>query len=408
MELLNKYTPKSITDIVGNRLQVKKIVDRLKSVDDETCLLGVSGPSGCGKTLICNLIFSELDLSVHEVTKDQHSSVKDLMNSIKLFCTYKTIKDFINPKRKVIFIDNVDILQAHEKTFMSALSDILEIIKANKIFLVLTFKTQDEKRILEWKKDINIIRLSHPPVKDTLIYILGILDKEEYEYDDSEVLDYISKNRGCIRESINNILNSNLSKDEMRIANIFKDLNGFEITKKVLHEKFTWKEIQELLKEDITNVSFLMYENVVDELHTNRDLKTSNKHIVNEYLKIVNNFTFSIQIEDHMFKHMDWSLYYLVNMLRIYGTTNVLDGIPNKPNYKDLKYRYSQLLSKLSHRNILNKKVRNIYENKFDTIDLLYLTDKVLKTSKQKTKSKNKGLTQEEQNLINTYDKYFE
>jgi hypothetical protein len=95
-------------------------------------------------------------------------------------------------------------------------------------------------------------------------------------------------------------------------------------------------------------------------------------------------------------------------MLRIYGTTNVLDGIPNKPNYKDLKYRYSQLLSKLSHRNILNKKVRNIYENKFDTIDLLYLTDKVLKTSKQKTKSKNKGLTQEEQNLINTYDKYFE
>lgn len=408
MELLKKYHPHSLKDIIGNRLQIKKIYDQLNQPKSDTYLLVICGPSGCGKTLICNTIFKELNFNVHEVTKDQTTTSKDLINGIKMFCTYKTIEDFIKPRRKVVFIDNIEVLLSQEKTFMSSFSDMLELLKSNQIYTVITCKIQEEKKLLEYKKDISIFKIGHPPVKDTLILILKILDEENYEYDDSEILDAVSKNRGAIRESLNYILNSNVSAEDLRVANMFKDLNGFEISKKLLHEPFSWKEIQELIKEDLGTISFLVYENVVDELHNNKDVKSGNTHLIKEYLKVVDNYVDSVYFEDYIHRNMDWSLYYLVNMQRLYGTVDIINKIPNKAVYKDLKYRYSQLLSKLSHRNILNKKVKTIYDNKFNTIDLLYLTDKVAKTAQSKSRSKKGVLSLEEQNLVNTYDKYFE
>lgn len=409
MELLKKYTPQYVKDIIGNRLQIKKVHDQLNQTQSDTYLIVLCGPSGCGKTLICNTIFRELNFNVHEVTKDHTTTSKDIINSIKMFCTYKTIEDFIKPRRKVVFIDNIEILLSQEKTFMSSLSDILPLLKTNKIYTVITCKIQEEKKLMEYKKDISIYKIGHPPIKDTLIHILKILDEENYEYDDSEILDAVSKNRGAIRESLNYILNSNVSSEDLRVTNMFKDLNGFEISKKLLHEHFSWKEIQELIKEDLGTISFLVYENVIDELHNNKDVKAGNTHLIKEYLKIVDNYADSVHFEDYIHRSMDWSMYYLVNMQRLYGTVDIIDKIPNKTTYKDLKYRYSQLLSKLSHRNILNKKVKTIYDNKFNTTDLLYLTDKVAKSSAQpKSRSKKNVLSLEEQNLVNTYDKYFE
>lgn len=408
MELLKKYAPQSTKDIIGNRLQIKKIYDQLIQPQSDTYLLVVCGPSGCGKTLICNTIFKELNFNIHEVAKDQTTTCKDLINSIKMFCNYKTIEDFIKPRRKVVFIDNIEVLLAQEKTFMSSFSDIIELLKSNKIYTVITCKIQEEKKLLEYKKDISVFKIGHPPVKDTLILILKILDEENYEYDDSEILDAVSKNRGAIRESLNYILNSNVNAEDLRVANMFKDLNGFEISKKLLHESFSWKEIQELIKEDLGTISFLVYENAVDEIHNNKDVKAGNTHLINEYLKIVDNYVDSVYFEDYIHRTMDWSMYYLVNMQRLYGTVDIVNKLPNKATYKDLKYRYSQLLSKLSHRNILNKKVKTIYDNRFNTIDLLYLTDKIAKSAQPKSRSKKSVLSLEEQNLVNTYDKYFE
>lgn len=404
MDILDKYKPTTLKDVIGNRLQIKKIQDFIKR--NEPHILGIVGPSGSGKTTIANCIFKETNANILEVVSGQ--TIKEIVTSIRTFCTYKTIQDFMNPRKKIIFIDNIEVLMSQEKTIISALQDIVDLLKKYKIRMIITCRINEDKKLLDFKGDIDIIKIGFPAVKDTLIYLLDILEKEGYECDDTGVLEYITKNRGSIRESLIHILESNETQEDTRISNLFKDMNGFEIAKKLLHESYNFQEISYLIGEDISNVAFLMHENVVDELHNNKDLKTNNLMLAKEYSKILDNYIVSMEMEDFMYKTMDWSLYYLVNMLRVYGTIRILKDIPNKPTYKDLSYRYSQSLSKISHRNILNKKVKSIYDNKFNTIDLLYLTDKILKTTETKIRNKNKSISLEEHNLMNTYDKYFE
>jgi hypothetical protein len=88
-----------------------------------------------------------------------------------------------------------------------------------------------------------------------------------------------------------------------------------------------------------------------------------------------------------------------MNMMRIMTILNILNDLERKKTYKDIKYRFSQLLSKLSHKNIMNKKIRGINSNKFQIEELICIADK-------RNSSKIK-VSIDEQNFINTYDKYF-
>ena len=401
-DILIKYKPKNLQEVVGNKIQIKRIKDILNNINYDKKIIGIVGPSACGKSIICDLIFKELDFNVLDISKKEQINSKELTQLITNFVNNRTIDSFFKTIKKIIFIDNIDILLSIDKGIISSITNCLEILKKNNIFIVLTCNINDEKKILDFKKEIEIIKVSYPSIKDTFVYILEIFEKEKYEIEGDKVLELVNQYRGNIREIILSLKDSNETHDEVVKQNMFKDMNNFEIVKKLTGgNKYSIDDISSVLNDDTSMISFLLYENIADELYTNRDFKNTsilyNKTFIKSYLSINDVYIQSCIIEDNMYKSRDWSNYNLMNIMRIMTILNILNNVEKKKTYKDIKYRFSQLLSKLSHKNIMNKKIRGINSNRFQIEELICIADK-FDSSK---------VSVDEHNFINTYDKYF-
>lgn len=401
-DILIKYKPQNLQEVVGNKIQIKRIKDILNNINYDKKIIGIVGPSACGKSIICDLIFKELDFNVLDISKKEQINSKELTQLITNFVNNRTIDSFFKTIKKIIFIDNIDILLSIDKGIISSITNCLEILKKNNIFIVLTCNINDEKKILDFKKEIEIIKVSYPSIKDTFVYILEIFEKEKYEIEGDKVLELVNQYRGNIREIILSLKDSNETHDEVVKQNMFKDMNNFEIVKKLTGgNKYSIDDISSVLNDDTSMISFLLYENIADELYTNRDFKNTsilyNKTFIKSYLSINDVYIQSCIIEDNMYKSRDWSNYNLMNIMRIMTILNILNNVEKKKTYKDIKYRFSQLLSKLSHKNIMNKKIRGINSNRFQIEELICIADK-FDSSK---------VSVDEHNFINTYDKYF-
>ncbi len=64
--LLDKYKPKSLSEVIGQKSFIKKIEDWLDTRKKGEALL-IYGPQGTGKALIPKLIAKERNMSVFEI-----------------------------------------------------------------------------------------------------------------------------------------------------------------------------------------------------------------------------------------------------------------------------------------------------------------------------------------------------
>ena len=103
-----------------------------------------------------------------------------------------------------------------------------------------------------------------------------------------------------------------------------------------------------------------------------------------------------------------WEMYGYLCVLRLFGTYIIMNSLPNKAHMKPIKYRYSQLLSKTSHKQIMHKKIKDItsYNRKMTFEETLCVVDNICRKVHPKDAFV-KGIEKEETNLINTYKKYF-
>jgi hypothetical protein len=407
MELLEKIKPIKLRNIVGNKLQIKYFLEVLKNENFSPKIILLVGPNGCGKTLISNLAFEELNFKVFDIQNEKHN-VKELLNIIKSYCNNKTIESFLNKKfRQCILLDNIEILLSSDKNIISLLETIYNYLEANKIFLVITCKNNEEKKLLELKNKIEIIRINYPSIKDVFAYLSNKIDL--LEIDDNSLLQLVNKYNGSIRDII---LNIHSNDQHIETKNAFKDLTQFEIVKKISKQTHSLDELMNLLKDDMSMVSYLLYENIPDELYSNYDFRNSEKNILSIYEKINQLYLCSSSFENYMYHTSEWVFYDLIQILKLHGTNLILSDINKKKTYKDIKYRYSQLISKLSHKNIMNKKIKGIYKNNNDIsiYEMLVLSDKISydKSINTNGPKQNKKYDMDECNFINTYQKYFD
>jgi DNA polymerase III gamma/tau subunit len=381
MELLKKYKPTTLNDIISNRIQIKKIKQLLES--DSLTVIGIIGPNGCGKTLICQLLFNELNKDVLEVYN------KESLNIIGNYMSNKTIESFICNRKKLIFVDNIDALVSTDKISLSILADIKK--KYINSMIVLTGNYANEKQLCEnFKNNIEFIKINYPSIRDTYLYICDILTKENIKYEDEELLDIITKHRGNIRDILMNLENTNNELNIVKISNTFKDYNIFEISKIIFRKTHSYETLSCI--NNISDVSYLIYENFPEEIYNNNTTK-----VISYYIKLNQYYINANILENYMYKTMNWKLFDNIQYLKIMGFNNILEIMPKKKTIKDIKYRYSQLLSKLSHKNIMNKKIKD----EVPLMEWIQFSDYIIKKKEKKKYNK------EDQNYLNTYDKYF-
>lgn len=403
MDILSRYEPQALKDVVGNRIQIKRLQQLLQlgQPDAASCyMIGLIGPNGCGKTLISKLLFKEMDFNVLSI---QPQDIKDMEDLIKNFCSHKTIESFFKTQRKVIFVDDLDSLITQDKHVLSTLTSCVPLVKKYNSCIFFTCKG-DEKKLSDLKKDVETVKINYPSIKDSFIYLSEILiERENSDIKEEDLLKIVNNHRGSVRHVVLSLKDSNETHEETCKNNMYKDNTVFEIVRKLMTNSIKMKDIDLLINDDPFLTSFLFYENLPEEMSGNYSFSKDNK-LTDVYLKINRRFIDSCFIEDSIFRNSDWSYYNYIHLLRIMGPVLELNGVEKKKTMKDCTYRFSQILSKISHKNIMSKKLKN---DNLEMEERIILADKI-STEHDSKMRKTLKIPSDDLNFLNSYDKYFE
>lgn len=423
MELYQYITPKTIDKFVANKLQIKSINEFLNTNNNSVIknTLCIIGPDGCGKTTLCHLMFDKHNKQVLEIGKDNLAS-SDIKQILQNYANNMTIDTMILKKEKVVFVDDIDILMNVDRLILSKLNSLDKTLKNKKIKVILTCNLNEERKINENMKNIETVKLSYPLYRDSYAYIMNCFDINNIEHNPKRLLDVSQKCKGNIREIILNLETNNNDLNEKNIQEAFKDLNNFEITKKILHKKYSKADLDYFQQTDIGIIPYMLYENIPDELDTNYKFKRgkTSLSLIDYYKNINNNFIEASFFEEKAYSGLDWQYYEYANMLKMNSIHLTIQSLEQKANVKDVKYRFSQMLSKTSHKNILAKKVKDVSNdnnvsnmmvvNAIDVHTQNNNTNTIDSENKSKKKSNAKSSnshSSEITSLITTFEKYF-
>lgn len=386
MEILQKIKPLNLKDFLGNRVVVNNILKLLQEPLHDKKIILITSSDGGGKTLLIDLLFKEVDYNILLIKKE----CLKLLEVILTFINNKNILSYLNNKPKCVIIENIDILIESDKNIIKLLEDLYPHLEKKNILLIITCRLNEDRKVLDMKNKIEPFKLSYPPIKDVFSYLM------KFELiDDDKLLHLVTKYKGSIRDIIMNLHTNDLEVEE---NNRFKDLNSFEIISKIYKNNHSINELLNI-KDDISIISYLLYENIPDELNNNFNMKNN---IVQNYQKINSLYNTACYIEKYMYSHMDWFLFDFINIIKLYGVTLILKELSLKKTIKNEPYRFSQIISKISHKNIMNMKMKKSEKNNnIDSMEIFLLVDKIPTELKIKKKFK------EEINIINTYQKYF-
>jgi GTPase SAR1 family protein len=382
MDILSRYTPKILNDIVGNRTQINKMREAFR-INHSIIILGVPGS---GKTTVANLLCTEYNTLV--VTKEN-------LDSIPSFIADKTITSFFDKRKKAILFDDIDVMIHNDKTSLSFFIKVAQDTK-DKIPCIFTCNQNDEKKILDLKKHAEAIKLFLPTAKECFAHLMRILERSGFEYDVEILLKACHKTRGNIREAMAEAIHGHNEEEAA-----FKNMNIFETIRRLLTKPLTKKDTFYLIDEEPNIVSCMYYENIPEEMYLNRtkDLSLAMK----TYASIVDIYMESTVIEDFMCKNHEWALWDLIYHMRFVGANAVLMDLPRTPDPKDTTVAFSQILSKVSHKNIMGKRLRGITPGLSLESKILLADRSIILNDKQRKQT----LSADENNFVATYVKYF-
>ena len=417
MELYKYITPRTTDKFVANKLQIKCINEFLKTKNNSITknTLCVIGPDGCGKTTLCQLMFSKHNKQVLEIGKDNlaNNYIKQTLHN---FANNMTIDTILLKKEKVVFIDDIDILMNVDRLILSKLISLDKILKNKNIKVVLTCNVNEERKINDNMKNIDIVKLSYPLYKDSYAYIMNCFNMNDIEHDPARLLDVSQKCKGNIRDIILNLQTSDEDLHEKNVQEAFKDLNNFEITRKILQKKYSKADFDYFQQTDIGITPYMLYENIPDELDTNYKFKRgkSSTSLIDYYMRINDYFIGASLFEEKAYSGLDWQCYTYANMLKMNSIHSTLQLLEQKATVKDVKYRFSQMLSKTSHKNILAKKVKEVSNDNnvsnmmvVNAIDVQTQNKSTSNNEKKNSKTKSNSQCCEITSLIGTFEKYF-
>lgn len=411
MELLNCFEPKYIGDIIDNKKEINELINSLN--DNSIKFICLTGPTGSGKTMICKLILDCMDFNILEITRDNNTN-KELNKLLYNFINNETIESFFEKKKKkkIIFIDSIDILLHTEKNIITIINHNISNMILYNICIIMTCKINEEKKINDFKGNIKWIKIRYPSPKNAFVSLMTFFDNKNIPYDQSHLLEISNLCRGNIREIILNLQMSEYNKLFINKINKYRDLDTFELVKSLLGKVHTIPDLRSIIKEDISWLSYILYENLPLELHNNRDFRKSHTDIISSYQKVNYFYSTATQFENYIYNNYEWDFLDYISILKLRGTNYTLENIIRKKNDKYFSLNYSQILSKISHKNIMNKKKNIITQNNpISYNELLGIVDNIVtkKSFKNDMKhfKKNKTFDNESLNLISTYYDYF-
>lgn len=353
------YRPQTLTDFLGNDEQ-KKVMDAFlkdtshtgghiikdtkkgggggKKEKNRNSMI-IIAPSGMGKTTFCDLFFSQYDVFVirpfYELFSCHRQFVEFLESSIR------TVNILKSKQQKVIFLDDVDILFSNDRYSSTYIQSLIDRIREQRlpIKVIITCSVDDERKLCDFKKTTNVLKLESPSLLDCQRVVMGLLQqpdhpsvtcqsKESKEYThstkslppakfcDALGLTSIIKILKCnLRSIVSNLhMFKTFATEEEKDHQKFHNLNIFEACKAILDSN-QQNNISATHLSDASLITLILYDNIRSYM----DMYYAPK--LDPYLSgfhsVLDAYVFGSQVEANAYDNCCWQNIEAANYIKL-------------------------------------------------------------------------------------------
>jgi replication factor C large subunit len=218
---IEKYSPKTIADLVGNTAAISKIITWLdnwpQSVHRNRRALLLFGPAGVGKTTVVYTISRELGYDITEINASEKRSKKRMVELLNQSIMTGTLT---SSRGRVLLVDELAGLSG--KSDRGAASALTEYIPKTRVPVILVTNDVDEPKIRPLRKISSPIEFE--PVKESEIVEMmkRICEIEKVKFDDSALEALVPLSRGDIRAAINDLQSIAISGSKITQKNVLE------------------------------------------------------------------------------------------------------------------------------------------------------------------------------------------
>ena len=278
----DKYRPQTLSEVVGNKKEIKIITDWVnawKSNDPQIPLLLV-GPPGIGKTTLAQIIAKEFSEYIELNASDKRSQ-DVIKNTIGESSSSRSL---FGDEYKLIILDEVDGI--HGTNDRGGVKAIGEIIKSSKHPMILIANDFYSKRLQSIKPKCQVIKMSKSRWNSISALLRKIAQAEGVEVEPAALKEIAVKSQGDVRSAINT-LQALADKDHTLVVSDVEDMvtkdtrsDIFNAITSVLKSK-TPAHVKEALwiEEDPTLVMEYIAENIPREYKDKNEIKKAYDYI---------------------------------------------------------------------------------------------------------------------------------
>lgn len=171
--LLEKYRPRSLSEVMGNRKQIEDIIKRVKSYSRGNPIM-IHGPSGSGKNIAIELIAKEIGYEINELTASDFRDYSSIRSGILKSATQMSL--FM--KGRIILIDEIE-------TFDSGMmKGIKEVVRESHFPVILVASNPYAKQLYDLRRVSALVRFDKIRSDTMRAFLESVAKKEGIRYEE--------------------------------------------------------------------------------------------------------------------------------------------------------------------------------------------------------------------------------
>ena len=272
-----KYKPKTLNEIVGNKDAKEQFLSWLKSWNNgppkkRATLL--YGSPGVGKTVTVEVFAKQLNIELVEKNASDYRTAEAIKHFAGLASQYATLFG----GKRLILLDEVDGIAGKEDR--GGVKELIKILKTTRSPIVLTANDAYNPRFSSIRKYCMIISFKKPTVRETISHLKRICTKEGINADE-EALKFITERAGRdVRSAVNDLQalaqgKTRLTKEDIAwLAGRDRKEEIFAVMHTILYSRDSWEAKKAVSSADVDSDMLFhwVYENVPYHLTDPHDL----------------------------------------------------------------------------------------------------------------------------------------
>ncbi|KAI5191347.1 replication factor C subunit 1 [Nematocida sp. AWRm77] len=275
---IDKYKPKALADIVGNKGPVAELKKCMDSLENSPLLL--CGPSGVGKTLSVYLAAQEAGAALVEYNSTECRNKAEI-SAIKAQSVQKTLckgKDLTVCGKKVILLEEVDSMGVSDR---GGLQEILSLVKSSRVPVIMTANDKTNPKIKSLLGQCHVVVYHKIDNRTMANYFKKIVEKEGVPVPENTLAQLAIVSGGDLRYGINMLQyicrKKEISKEDLKaLSKHDTSPSLFDTTKLLFSPGLSVAKKYSAYYEDPTLALQMVFENYVEgSIHTVADISDS-------------------------------------------------------------------------------------------------------------------------------------